>query len=200
MADFVVSDKDFTFVVSSNRYRKTNRAETFKFYKQNGLGVCVSWHEDKNDDEGEEVPGLTYHHNIYKYNVPVEARIRVVLCVPPISARQQERDVATAMLLHQRLGSSCALSLLDDITKDALLCQIVDRSHKMTLEVFRSFAAEFGDEFVQYCDKKLAVELNAAEPYELPYSLQFDKILDSATCIVRDDKNKVFLRLAIKAE
>ncbi len=89
MADFVVSDKDFIFVVSSNRYRKTNRAETFTFHKMNGLGVCVTWHEDKNDDEGEEV-GFTNDFDDYSfaknyYSVPAEALIRVVLCVPPMS-------------------------------------------------------------------------------------------------------------------
>jgi hypothetical protein len=192
MGDFVVSDKDFIFVVSSNRYRKTNRAETFEFDKVNGLGVCVSWHEDKNDDEGERVDFTTDFDDVFghtlHYHVPVRALIRVVLCVPPI-ARQQERDVATAMLLHGRLGSSCALSHLDDITKDALLCTIVGHLHKTTLTVV--YKQESYDE-----EPDDAVALKPTEPYELPWPLQFNKANDTpCSWIVRDADKKTVLEL-----
>jgi hypothetical protein len=196
MADFVVSDKDFIFVVSSNRYRKTNRAETFTFDKCNGLGVSVTWHEDKNDDEGEEVAFTNDFDDCWGinnyYTVPVKALIRVVLCVPPIDAWQRQRDVATAMLLHQRLGSSCALSLLDDITKDALLYTIVAHLHKMTLTVV--YLQESYDE-----EPEDAVELNPGEPYELPCPLQFEKANDTpCSWIVRDANKETVLELKFR--
>jgi hypothetical protein len=156
----------------------------------------VTWHEDKNDDEGEEVD-FTNDFGDYLgvknyYDVPVKALIRVVLCVPPISARQQERDVATAMLLHQRLGISCALSLLDDITKDALLCTIVAHLHKMTLTVV--YLQESYDE-----EPEDAVELNPGEPYELPYPLQFNKANDTpCSWIVRDANKETVVELKFK--
>ena len=196
MADFVVSDKDFKFVVSSNRYRKTNRAETFTFHKLNGLGVSVTWHEDKNDDEGEEVGFTNDFDDLFVkhyYRVPVKALIRVVLCVPPISARQQERDVATAMLLHGRLGKSCALSHLDDITKDALLCTIVGHLHKTTLTVVYKQGSY--DE-----EPEDAVELKPAEPYELQYPLKFqDGDTTPSFWIVRDQQNKTVVELMFDA-
>lgn len=189
------------FIVSSNRYSKTNRAETFTFDNlECNLGVCVSWHEDKDDDEGEQVPCIEDKHTPpgfgrYNYHVPVGALIRVVLCVAPMSAWQQKRAVATAMLLHQRLGS--ILSHLDDITKDALLCTIVGRSCTITLSVDNP--GYWKKDYKDYNHKKLAVELNPAEPYELPCPLRFDEVPDRALCIVRNDKNNTFLELEFKS-
>jgi hypothetical protein len=181
------------FCVSTNRYRKTNRAETFTFDNLNGLGVCVSWHEDSDDDEGERVDVKGSLGFRFQYDVPARALIRVVLCVPPMSAQQQACAVATAMLMHHRLGRSCALSHLDDITKDALLCTMVGHLRKMTLTVV--YLQESYDE-----EPEDPVELNAGDPYELPWPLRFNKTDDGACFwIVRDDQNKTLLELKFKA-
>jgi len=196
MADFVVSDKDFKFVVSSNRYRKTNRAETFEFDKLNGLGVCVSWHEDKNDDEGERVDDFTNDFDDlfvkHYYDVPVEALIRVVLCVPPMSAlqqaMQQERAVATAMLLHLRFASTCPVSHLDEFTKDALLRMIVGPLTQ-NMNLTPVFVQANGVQETHH-----AVELEPGHPFELPFAVKL-RGRAPVVWVLRDAQKKTTVEL-----
>ena len=190
---------DFKFFVSSNRYRKTNRAETFEFDKLNGLGVCVSWHEDKNDDEGERVgPTNDFDDFFVKhyYYVPVEALIRVVLCVPPMSAlqqdMQQERAVATAMLVHEKFGSTCPLSHLDEFTKDALLRMIVGPlTQKMNLTPV--FVQANGVQETHH-----AVEIEPEHPFELPFAVKL-RGRAPVVWVLRDAQKKTAVELIFKS-
>jgi len=185
------------FSARTNRYRKTNRAETFEFDILNGLGVVVSWHEDRNDDEGERVDVVQHGGGRYAYGVPVMTKIRVVICVPPaLFDNLEDRGLATAMLMHEGFGSSCALSHLDDITKDALLRMIVGPlTYDMTLT--HLFVGDEGG--VE--EPEDAVALKPSEPFELVWPLQFHKPNDTPCFwIVRDEQNKNVVELMFYVE
>jgi hypothetical protein len=108
------------------------------------------------------------------------------LCCTPLT---EEKFVATAMLMHRRLGGSCALSHLDDITKDALLRLVVGHVQKTKLTVF--YREESDDE--ELCD---SVELESENPHQLQSAVKFeDDDITPCFYIVRDEENKTVVEL-----
>jgi hypothetical protein len=137
------------------------------------------------------VSGVACGGHRWSYAVPATALIRVQLCVPPPRfANLEDRAVATAMLMHDQFGSNCALSHLDDTTKDALLRMIVGNLRQnMTLTAVY---------FEPTCDEEPEdpVELRPGEPEELQWPLKFENG-DTPPCfwIVRDEHNKTVVEL-----
>jgi hypothetical protein len=94
------------------------------------------------------------------------------------------------MLMHERFGSSCALSHLDDSTKYALLRMIFGNlKQNMTLTVV--YLQDDCDE-----EPEDPEELEPGKPHELPWPLKFE--YDQSTpgfWIVRDGQNKTVVEL-----
>jgi len=177
------------FTVSTNRYRKTNRAETFTFDVLNGLGVFVSWHQDKDDDEGERVDVVQRNGQCYTYKVVPTMLIRVVLCLPkPLFANVQDRAVATAMLMHEKFGSKCALSHLDECTKDALLRMIVGPLTQ-NMHLTPVFVQGKGVR-----ETHQAFELEPAQPFELPFAMKLRR-LAPVYWLLQNAQNKTVVEL-----
>jgi hypothetical protein len=102
--------------------------------------------------------------------------------------------MAFAMLMHERLGSSCALSHLDDSTKDALLCMVLANfKQNMTLTAVY---------FDSTCDEEPEdpEELRPEEPHELSWPLKFEDG-DTPPCFwsVRDEQNRTVDELMFHA-
>ena len=49
----------------------------------NGIGVSLSWHEDKDDEEGEVVRFKSYVDNKVLYKTYTGTDVKVSVCVPP---------------------------------------------------------------------------------------------------------------------
>ena len=176
---------------STNRKRGPNDP-LYTFDVLNALGVCVTLHDEEypNDEEGERVSCVACGGQRWSYAVPATAVVRVLLCVPPPLFAMEDCAVATAMLMHGKFGSNCALSHLDDITKDALLRMIVGNlKQNMTLTAVY---------YEETCDEEPEdpVELQPGKPDELSSPLRFD--YDDTTpffWIVRDEQNKTVVEL-----
>jgi hypothetical protein len=189
--------EQFDACTSRFNYRDTScsRFRAYTFDVLHDLGVCVCWHEDKDDEEGERVSVVPRGGRRYAYAVPVDALIRVTVCVPPPAfADLQDRAVATAMLLHERLGNDCSLSRLDEFTKDALLRMIVrplSSNMHMTAVYKQSSGLEEVDE---------AVELTPRDPYELKWPLQLLANEAPLFWVLRDAQNKTVVELMFHRE
>jgi hypothetical protein len=163
----------------------------YTFDVHNALGVCVTLHDEHQyDEEGERVSCVACGGQRWSYAVPATALVRVLLCVPPPLFAMEDCAVATAMLMHGKFGSNCALSHLDDITKDALLRMIVGNwKQNMTLTAvyFQPDCAEEPED---------PEELEPGKPHEVPSPLKFES--DDTTpgfWIVRDEQNKTVVEL-----
>jgi hypothetical protein len=174
---------------STNRKRGPNDP-LYTFDVLNALGVCVTLHdEDYYEEEGERVACVACGGQRWSYAVPATAVVRVLLCVPP-PRYFEECAMAFAMLMHERLGSSCALSHLDDSTKDALLRMVLGNfKQNMTLTAvyFEPDCAEQPED---------PEELEPGKPHEVPSTLKFES--DDTTrgfWIVRDEQNKTVVEL-----
>jgi hypothetical protein len=183
--------QQFTARYSTNRKRGPNDP-SYTFDVLSALGVCVTLHDEHAmDEEGERVACVACGGQRWSYAVPARALVRVLLCVPPSRfAYLEDCAVATAMLMHGKFGSNCALSHLDDITKDALLRMIVGNSKQnMTLTAVY-FQPDCGEQ------PEDPVELQPGNPHEVPSPLQFDYD-DTTPCfwIVRDEQNKTVVEL-----
>jgi hypothetical protein len=145
------------------------------------------------NDNRQRVPAIACGGHRWSYAVPVKATIGVMLCMPP-PRYFEDRAVATAMLMHTGFGGSCALSHLDDITKDALLRMIVGNwKQNMTLTAVY---------FQPDCDEEPEdpEELEPGKPHEVPSPLKFES--DDTTpgfWIVRDEQNKTVVELMFHA-
>ena len=162
----------------------------YTFDVLNALGVCVTLHDEEYyDEEGERVACVACGGQRWSYAVPPGALVRVLLCVPPPLFAIEDCAVATAMLMHGKFGSNCALSHLDDITKDALLRMIVGNwKQNMTLT-----AVYFDPD----CDEEPEdpEELEPRKPHELQYPLKFQDDTTPCFWIVRDEQNKTVVEL-----
>jgi len=159
--------QQFTARYSTNRKRGPNDP-SYTFDVLNALGVCVTLHDDNAlDEEGERVACVACGGQRWSYAVPAKALVRVLLCVPPSRfAYLEDCAVATAMLMHGKFGSNCALSHLDDITKDALLRMIVGPPTQ-NMNLTPVFVQANG---VQ--ETHDAVELEPGHPFELPFAVK----------------------------
>jgi hypothetical protein len=162
----------------------------YTFDVLNALGVCVTLHdENQYDEEGERVACVACGGQRWSYAVPPTALVRVLLCVPP-PRYFEDRAVATAMLMHERFGSSCALSHLDDSTKDALLRMIFGNlKQNMTLTAVY---------FQPNCDEEPEdpEELEPGKPHGLQWPLKFEyNETTPGFWIVRDEQNKTVVEL-----
>ena len=186
--------QQFTARYSTNRKRGPNDP-SYTFDVLNALGVCVTLHDDNAlDEEGERVACVACGGQRWSYAVPAKALVRVLLCVPPSRfAYLEDCAVATAMLMHGKFGSNCALSHLDDITKDALLRMIVGNfKQNMTLTVVY-YQPTYDEE------PEAPVELGPEEPHELQ-PLWFHNWGEQCFWIVRDAQNKTVVELLFHAQ
>jgi hypothetical protein len=180
--------QQFTARYSTNRKRERNDP-SYTFDVFNALGVAVYVYEqDLQNDNRQRVPAIACGGHRWSYAVQRQTLIGVLLCVPP-PRYLEDRAVATAMLMHRGLGSSCALSHLDDITKDALLCMIVGNL-KQNMTVTPVYFEPTYDE-----KPEVPVELKPEEPHELQ-SLRL-RAKEDGPCfwIVRDAQNKTVVEL-----
>ena len=181
--------QQFTARYSTNRKRGRNDP-SYTFDVLNGLGVAVFayWDDLHNEAERERVAAVACGGHRWSYDVPVKAKIGAMLCMPP-PRYFEDRAVATAMLMHRGLGSSCALSHLDDITKDALLRMIVGNL-KQNMTVTPVYFEPTYDE-----KPEVPVELEPEEPHELQSLWLRAKEDGPCFWIVRDAQNKTVVEL-----
>ena len=153
--------QQFTARYSTDRKRGPNDPSyTFDVLNALGVAVFVYWNDLHNEAERQRMSAVACGGHRWSYAVPVKAGIGVMLCMPP-PRYFEDRAVATAMLMHRGFGSSCALSHLDDITKDALLRMIVGNlKQNMTLTAVY-FEPTYDEQ------PEVPVELEPEEPHEL---------------------------------
>jgi len=185
--------QQFTARYSTNRKRGRNDP-SYTFDVLNGLGVAVFayWVDLHNEAERERVAAVACGGHRWSYDVPVKAKIGVMLCMPP-PRYFEDRAVATAMLMHRGFGSSCALSHLDDITKDALLRMIVG-NFKQNMTLTAVYSEPTYDE-----EPEAPVELGPEEPHVLQ-PLWFHHAYEQCFWNVRDAQNKTVVELMFHAQ
>jgi len=178
------------FTAPYSNEKRCTPGPMYTFDVLNALGVCVTLHdEDCYEEEGERVPCVACGGQRWSYAVPATALVRVLLCVPP-PRYFEDRAVATAMLMYEKFGSRCALSHLDDSTKDALLRMVVGNlMQNMTLTAV--YLEPTYDE-----EPENPEELKPEEPHELPCPLKFSNANEQPCFwIVRDAQNKTVVEL-----